>query len=54
MGLPALPLEMKGRKFGLRRDLPAPGADSMELLREAGYSEDEIQEMLSTDVVRTG
>ncbi len=54
VGLPALPLEMNQRKFGLRRDLPAPGADSLELLREAGYGEDEIQEMLSTDVVRTG
>ena len=46
IGLPALPLEMNQRKFGLRSDLPTQGADSIRVLQEVGFSDEEIQSML--------
>jgi crotonobetainyl-CoA:carnitine CoA-transferase CaiB-like acyl-CoA transferase len=52
VGLPALPLEMNERKFGLLRDLPRAGADSMDVLRMVGYSEDQIEDMLQAGAVR--
>ncbi len=54
IGLPALPLEMNQRKFGLRRDLPAEGADSIRVLQEVGFSDEEIQSMLDEGIVRAG
>ena len=35
-GLPALPLEMKDRRFGLRRQPPQPGEHTREILGELG------------------
>ena len=35
--LPAMPLEMDGHRFGLRRDLPQPGEQTREILSELGY-----------------
>ena len=44
--LPAIPVEMDHQKFGLHRDLPPLGSDSLEILREVGYSPEEIQSLL--------
>jgi len=52
IGLPALPLELNRRKFGLRSDLPAEGADSIRVLQEVGFSDEEIQSMLDQGIVR--
>ena len=49
--LPALPLEMNGHRFGLRRPVPRAGEHTRELLAEAGYSGEEIEAMLSGGVV---
>ena len=38
--LPALPLEMNDRKFGIVRDLPSPGEHTAEILAEIGYDEE--------------
>ena len=54
IGLPALPLEMNRRKLGLRSDLPAEGADSIRVLQEVGFSDEEIQSMLDEGIVRAG
>lgn len=51
--LPALPLEMNAHKFALRRDLPLEGGDSVEILKEAGYSSAEIQIMLNEGLIRS-
>jgi crotonobetainyl-CoA:carnitine CoA-transferase CaiB-like acyl-CoA transferase len=51
LGLPALPLEMDHRKFGLRRDLPDAGENSSDVLRGLGYSEAEIRSMLEAGVL---
>jgi crotonobetainyl-CoA:carnitine CoA-transferase CaiB-like acyl-CoA transferase len=40
--LPALPIEFDGDRVPLRRDIPLPGADGAIILRELGYSADEI------------
>ena len=50
--LPALPLEMSDGKFELRSDLPREGEHSIEVMRDAGYSIDEINEMLREGFVK--
>ena len=50
--LPATPLEFDGQRLGLRRNLPAPGADSVQVLRAAGYKQEEIDRLLALDVIR--
>ena len=50
--LPALPLEMSDGKFELRSDLPREGEHSIEVMRDAGYSIDEIDDMLREGFVK--
>jgi len=50
--LPALPVEMDSHKFGLRQDLPQQGEHSTAVLREAGYSDEEIQSLQATGRIR--
>jgi crotonobetainyl-CoA:carnitine CoA-transferase CaiB-like acyl-CoA transferase len=49
--LPALPLEMGGRRFGIHRDVPRKGQHTREILTEAGYSDDEIQTLIDQGAV---
>jgi crotonobetainyl-CoA:carnitine CoA-transferase CaiB-like acyl-CoA transferase len=50
--LPAIPVEMDHQKFGLSRDLPSQGSDSLEVLKEVGYSPEEFQSLLDEGLVR--
>jgi crotonobetainyl-CoA:carnitine CoA-transferase CaiB-like acyl-CoA transferase len=45
---PALPLEIDGKRFGLRQDIPSVGEHSSQICRELGLSEDEITELLAS------
>jgi len=49
--LPALPLEMDGERFGVRRDVPRAGEHTRELLREAGYPDSSIADLLARKVI---
>lgn len=49
--LPALPLEMAGARFGARRDLPGPGQQTREVLRETGLSDSEIDALMADKTV---
>jgi crotonobetainyl-CoA:carnitine CoA-transferase CaiB-like acyl-CoA transferase len=49
--LPALPVEMDGERFGKRRDLKTPGADSREVLQELGLGGDEIDALVRAGAV---
>jgi len=49
--LPALPLQMNGRRFGLRHQPPLPGEHSIETLDGLGYSREQIEEMVAEKVV---
>lgn len=49
--LPALPIEMNGRRFGLRHDLPKIGADGRELLLSRGMSAAEIDSLVAQGVL---
>ena len=51
--VPALPVEMNGCRFGLYRELPGPGQDTIEVLSDAGYANSEIQSLLSTGLVKS-
>jgi crotonobetainyl-CoA:carnitine CoA-transferase CaiB-like acyl-CoA transferase len=50
--LPALPLEMVGKKFGLRKDLAAEGEDTIPVLEEVGYSAEEIAGLIAEGQVK--
>jgi len=54
MALPALPIEMDGRRFGLYQPVPKAGEHTREVLIEAGYSETDIQAMLDADTIGVG
>ena len=45
--LPALPLEMAGRRFGVHRDVPRAGQHTREVLESAGYSAAEIDALIA-------
>jgi len=49
--LPALPIEMNGRRFGIHRPVPRRGQHTREIMAEAGYSEDEINAMIDQGAV---
>ncbi len=49
--LPALPLEMDGERFGVHRDVPRAGEHTRELLREAGYSDARVTDLLTRKVI---
>jgi len=49
-GLPALPLEMKARRFGLRRQPPGPGEHTQEILAELGHGDQAIQSLLEAGI----
>ncbi len=52
--LPRIPLELGERDLGLRRDPPAVGEHTAELLAELGYGEDEIESLRERGVIATG
>ena len=49
--LPALPLEMAGRRPGLHHDIPAEGQGTIPVLEAAGYSSEEIATLIEAGVV---
>ena len=52
MRLPALPLAMRGRRFGAHRDIPRAGQHTREVMIELGYSDAEIEDMAARSIVR--
>ena len=50
--LPRLPVEMSGAKPGLRRQAPAIGEHSDEILRESGLGADEIGALRREKIIR--
>ena len=52
--VPALPLEMRGRRFGLQRDIPRVGEHGAEIARDLGLTETEIAELISENTLGKG
>ncbi|MEP1472617.1 MAG: CaiB/BaiF CoA-transferase family protein [Halieaceae bacterium] len=50
--LPSLPMEMGGDKFALRHDIPQEGEHTRQVMRDVGYSDAEIESLLSAGLVR--
>ncbi len=50
--LPGLPVNMAGRRFGVRQDLPKEGEHSAQALKLAGLSDDEINALFAENVVQ--
>ncbi len=51
MPVPALPIEMAGRRLGRRLDVPRVGEHSAAIAREAGYSPEEFDRLVAAGVV---
>lgn len=49
--LPALPIEIDGKRLGLQRDIPEAGADSEELLGRLGFTATEIADLMEKGVI---
>jgi crotonobetainyl-CoA:carnitine CoA-transferase CaiB-like acyl-CoA transferase len=49
--VPALPIEMGGRRFGARLDVPQPGEHSSEIMEELGLSLEEIEALRAEGVL---
>lgn len=50
--LPGLPVDMGGRRFALRQDLPKEGEHSAEALLAAGFTQAEVDKMAEKGIVR--
>lgn len=51
--IPALPLEMKGARLGLYRDLPAAGEHGAEIAAELGYTQADITQLHERGIIST-
>jgi crotonobetainyl-CoA:carnitine CoA-transferase CaiB-like acyl-CoA transferase len=49
--IPALPVELDGRRLGLRREVPHLGQHGVEVARELGYGQAAIEELLAEKVL---
>ena len=49
--LPKLPVQMAGRRFGLRRHLPRVGEHSREAARASGHDSEEIEALIAEGVI---
>ncbi len=49
--LPALPLEMDGRRFGIHQPVPRKGEHTREIMAAAGYTEEQINAMIEQGAV---
>ena len=49
--VPNLPIEMDGRRFGTRLDLPGVGEHTRELLAGIGYSGEEVEKLIARRIV---
>ena len=49
--IPALPFEMGGRRFGVRRDVPGIGEQGPEILSDIGISREEIASLVERGIV---
>ncbi len=50
--LPAIPIEMNNQRFDLRRDIPTDNGNSINTLKEAGFSDEEINRLVGLGVIR--
>ena len=49
--LPALPVQMDGKRLGLRRDVPQQGEHTREVMQELGFTDADIDALINTRVV---
>ena len=49
--IPGLPLDMDGRKTEIRHQPPHVGEHTSEVLEEAGYTGDEIEDLVEQGIV---
>ncbi|MET4260463.1 crotonobetainyl-CoA:carnitine CoA-transferase CaiB-like acyl-CoA transferase [Bradyrhizobium sp. S3.12.5] len=49
--IPALPIEMSGKRFGRRLDIPAIGEHCVQIAHELGYPDSEIDELFAEGVL---
>lgn len=50
--VPALPIEMKGRRLGLRHDLPRTGEHTAAVAAELGYAPDDVARLVAAGILK--
>jgi crotonobetainyl-CoA:carnitine CoA-transferase CaiB-like acyl-CoA transferase len=52
--LPAMPFELDGKKLGARLNPPKSGEHTVEILRDAGYSDEDIETLIESGAASYG
>ena len=49
--LPGIPIQMSGKRFNIRKNVPLQGEHTLEILENAGFTADEIAELVQDGIV---
>jgi crotonobetainyl-CoA:carnitine CoA-transferase CaiB-like acyl-CoA transferase len=49
--VPGLPISFDGERLGVRRDVPAIGADGREILADLGYASADIERLVEAGIL---
>jgi crotonobetainyl-CoA:carnitine CoA-transferase CaiB-like acyl-CoA transferase len=49
--LPGLPIQMSGKRFDIRKDVPLQGEHTIEILESAGFTDKEIAELIQDGII---
>ena len=49
--LPGLPIQMSGKRFDIRKDVPLQGEHTVEILESAGFTDKEIAELIQDGII---
>ncbi len=49
--LPGLPIQMSGKRFDIRKDVPLQGEHTVEVLESAGFTDKEIAELVQDGII---
>ena len=49
--LPALPIQMKGNRFGVKHQVPELGEHTREVLKDLGFDDASINQMIEASIV---
>ena len=49
--LPGIPIQMSGKRFDIRKNVPLQGEHTLEILKNAGFTDKEIEELVQDGIV---
>ena len=48
--LPGIPIQMSGKRFDIRKNVPLQGEHTLEILKNAGFTDKEIEELVQDGI----